>query len=86
MSELLYVLKCLAITLLLTVFMQVRIGNTSMEAQSQWFLQKSAPAIYVQAVAAGGALALKDFFTSVKSGVSGKISQFRQGSSSQAGK
>jgi hypothetical protein len=86
MSELMFVIKSLVITAVLTMFMQVRVGNSSLEQQSQWFLQRSPASVYVQSVAAGGALALRNLFTSVKNGVTGSVDSYRQGSKAQAGR
>ena len=86
MSEFMFVVKSLILTLVLVVFMQVKVGDGSLESYSQWWLQKSSVSIYVQSVAAGGALALKNLFFSVKSGVTGTVDSYRQGSKAQAGR
>lgn len=86
MTELMFVIKSLIFTVAITVLMQVKVGRSSLEQQSQWFLQKSEASLYVQSVAAGGALALKNLFYSVKSGVMGTADSFRQGSKAQAGR
>jgi hypothetical protein len=86
MNELFFVLKCMAITIALTVLMQVRVGNSSLEQESQWFLQKSTVSIYIQSVAAGGALAIKNLYMSTKNGIMGTADSFRQGSKAQARK
>lgn len=83
MSELMFVLKSFIITVVLVVAMQVKVGNSSLESYSQWWLQKSSVSIYIQSVAAGGALALKNLVTGVKSSVTGTIDSYRQGSKSQ---
>ncbi|MBK9322122.1 MAG: hypothetical protein IPM97_04045 [Bdellovibrionaceae bacterium] len=69
MSEFFFVIKSLIITALLTILMQVKVGPSSLEQQAQAFLQKSSTAVYVQSVAAGGALALKKLYYSVKSSI-----------------
>lgn len=84
MSELLFVIKSFVFTMAIIVLMQVKVGNASIERHSQWFLQKSEASLYVQSVAAGGALALKNLFFSVKSGVMDTADSFRQGSRSRA--
>lgn len=86
MSELLFVLKSFLLTVTLVVAMQVKVGNSSLEQYSQWWLQKSSVSIYVQSVAAGGALALRNLFFSVKSGVTGTVESYRSGAKAQAGK
>lgn len=86
MSELMFVVKSLVLTVLLTVFMQVKVGNSSLEAYSQNWLQRSQVSIYIQSVAAGGALALKNLFYSVKGGISGTAQSFRESSQAHAGR
>lgn len=86
MSEIMFVVKCLVLTVVLTVFMQMKVGNASLEAYSQHWLQKSPVSIYVQSVAAGGALALKNLFYSVKSGVTDTATSFRESAKAQAGR
>ena len=72
--------------MILTVVMQVKVGNSSMEQYSQWWLTKSSVSIYIQSVAAGGALAIKNLTSSVKNGVTGTVDSYRQGSKAQAGR
>lgn len=86
MSELIFVVKSLVLTVVLVVFMQVKVGNASLEAYSQNWLQKSTVSVYLQSVAAGGALALKNLFYSVKGGVTGTVESYREGSKAQAGR
>lgn len=86
MSELIFVLKSFIVTVVLIVAMQVKVGDSSLESYSQWWLQKSSVSIYIQSVAAGGALALKNFATGVKSTVTGTVDSYRQGSKAQAGR
>lgn len=81
-----FVLKSFIITVVLIVAMQVKVGNSSLESTAQWWLQKSSVSIYIQSVAAGGALALKNFTTGVKSTVVGTVDSYRQGSKAQAGR
>jgi ABC-type sulfate transport system permease component len=69
MSELMFVVKSFIITVVLVVAMQVKVGDSSLESFSQAWLKKSSVSVYVQSVAAGGVLALKNLFYSVKSGV-----------------
>jgi ABC-type sulfate transport system permease component len=86
MSELFFVLKSFLLTVILVVAMQVKVGNYSLEQYSQWWLQKSSVSTYVQSVAAGGALALKNLFFSVKSSVTGTVDSYRQGAKAQVGR
>lgn len=86
MSELFFVVKSLFLTVILVVAMQVKVGEASLEQYSQHWLQKSSVSIYIQSVAAGGALALKNLFFNVKSSVTGTVESYRQGAKAQAGK
>lgn len=81
-----FVVKSFIITVVLVVAMQVKVGNSSLESYSQWWLQKSSVSIYVQSVAAGGALALRNLYYNVKGGVVGTVDSYRQGSKAQAGR
>jgi len=83
MSELVFVLKSFIIAAVLIVAMQVKVGNSSLESYSQWWLQKSSFSLYIQSVAAGGALALKNLATGVKSTVTGTVDSYREGSKAQ---
>jgi ABC-type sulfate transport system permease component len=86
MSELMFVLKSFIITVVLIVALQVKVGNSSLESYSQWWLQKSSVSIYIQSVAAGGALALKNLVFGVKSTIVGTVDSYHQGSKAQAGR
>jgi hypothetical protein len=86
MSELMFVFKSFVITVVLLVAMQVKVGSHSIEAYTQYYLTKSSASIYVQSVAAGGALALKNLAVSLKNGVTGTVDSYRQGASAQAGR
>lgn len=87
MSEFFFVIKCLVFTALFIVMMQVKIGGASLEYRAQVFLEKSEVALYVQSAAAGGALALKNLFSSVKDGIAGSVDSYKQGAHEQkAGK
>lgn len=86
MSEWIFVIKSLAITAALLVLMQVKIGGHSIETYSEYYLTRSTASIYVQSVAAGGALALKNLAFSLKSSISGTVDSYRQGANAQAQK
>ena len=86
MSEFFFVMKSLVLAVLIVVFMQAKVGDSSLEGYSQAWLQRSSVSIYIQSVAAGGALALKNLFFSVKSGVTGTVESYRQGSKGQVGR
>lgn len=81
-----FVLKSLILTMALVVFMQIKVGSSTIESYSQRWLQKSTASVYIQSVAAGGALALKNLFYSVKSGVTGTVQSYREGAEAQAGR
>ncbi len=67
MSELMFVLKSFLLTVIFVIALQVKVGNSSLEQHSQRWLQKSSVSLYVQSVASGGALALRNLFFSAKS-------------------
>ena len=71
MTELTYTLKCLAFTVVLTIAMQFKIGGESIESRTYTWLRKSDTSQYIQSVAAGGVLALKNLGIKVKEGIAG---------------
>jgi len=83
MSELVFVLKSFIIAAVLIVAMQVKVGNSSLESYSQWWLQKSSFSLYIQSVAAGGAFALKNLAHGVKVTLTGTVDSYREGSKAQ---
>lgn len=83
MSELIFVVKSLVLASIIVVAMQVKVGSQSLESYSQWWLKKSTVSLYVQSVAAGGTLALKDLFFSVKRGVAGTVDSYHEGAKAQ---
>lgn len=84
MEELKFVLKSLFFTAAIVVLMQVKIGGDSIENQSFHWLQKSGVSQYIQSVAAGGAMALRQGFSSTKHMISNMADGFHQGSESKA--
>ncbi|MNJ93529.1 hypothetical protein D3C87_112110 [compost metagenome] len=84
MEELKFVLKCFLFTALLVVMMQVKVGGTSLEQHSYRWLQRSTVSQYIQSVAAGGAMALRNLSYSVKDGVASTVDGFREGASEKA--
>ena len=60
MSELMFVLKAFAMAAIITVFMQVKVGTQTLESQAEDFLQRSTVATYLQGVASGAALMIKN--------------------------
>lgn len=83
MSEFLFVLKVLALTAVITLAMQVRIGGNTIEERTSHFLTKSQGAVWIQSAAAGGALALQNLARSVKSGIERSSDSFAQGAREQ---
>jgi hypothetical protein len=71
MSEFMFVLKSFLITVVLIVLMQVKIGTHSAEAYAQNWLTRSSASLYVQSVAAGGAMALRGLALNIKRSLMG---------------
>lgn len=84
MSELIYSLKCLFFTVILVVAMQLKVGGRSLESISYEWMRYSKVSIYIQSVAAGGVLAIKNLTTKVKDGVAGAADSFKEGAEAQA--
>ncbi|MES3038305.1 MAG: hypothetical protein V4736_10395 [Bdellovibrionota bacterium] len=80
MADLISVIKTFAITAVIVLMMQVHVSGITIESHAEQFLQRSGVAQYVQSVAAGGAMAVSTFFTSVKSGVIKSWDGFQKGS------
>ncbi len=83
MSEFMFVVKCFVFTAILVVMMQLRVGGASIESYSFHWLRKSTVSLYIQSVAAGGAMALRSLGSTVKDGVTGTVNSFQQGASEQ---
>jgi len=84
MDELKFVLKCFAFTAILVVLMQVKVKGYSVEAYSFHWLRTSTVSQYIQSVAAGGAMALRNLGHSVKEGIASTVDGFNEGSSEKA--
>lgn len=84
MDEVKFSLKVLVAAMLLTVLMQIRIGNQRIEARLTEFLKYSPVSEFVQSAAAGGALALRNMAQSVQSGAKSTIDGFQEGAESKA--
>lgn len=84
MEELKFVLKCFLFTALLVVLMQVKVGGASIEAYSFHWLRKSTVSQYIQSVAAGGAMAIRNLGGKVKEGVVSTVDGFQEGASEKA--
>lgn len=84
MEDLKFVLKCFAFTAVLVILMQVRVSGHSIEAYTFHWLRKSTVSQYIQGAAAGGAMALRNLGSSVKSSVTQAANGFNEGSSERA--
>lgn len=84
MEELRFVVKCLMFTMLLVVLMQVKMGGATIEARTFSWLRTSSVSQYIQAAAAGGAMALRSLGSTVKDGVANTIDGFEQGAHEKA--
>lgn len=84
MEELKFVVKCFCFTMVLIVLMQVKVGNASIETHSFHWLQRSTVSQYIQSVAAGGAMALRNLGTTIKDGASSTIEGFQEGAHEKA--
>lgn len=60
MPEIMFVLKAFIASVVITVCMQVKIGNVSMEAHAHNWLQTSSLPIYLQKVSEGAVLVIKN--------------------------
>ena len=84
MGEVKFVLKCLLVTCLIVVAMQIRISGRSIESQTFRWLRYSEVSKYVQGVAAGGVMALRRLTNSVGDGISNTIDGFQEGQHEKA--
>lgn len=83
MAELNYVLKCLLITSVITLFLQIKIQGQSFESRAEYGLKKSSVSIYLQSVAVGGAFAAKNLIVSLQQMIKGTASSFNEGTEAQ---
>jgi hypothetical protein len=60
MPELMYVIKCFALALVVTVGMQVKIGTETIESQAEDWIRTSSVSLYLQSVSGGAVLAIKN--------------------------
>lgn len=84
MSEFMFVVKCFVFTAIVVVMMQLKVGGVTVEAYSFHWLRKSNISLYIQSVAAGGAMAIRNLGGTVKNGVTGTVNSYQQGASEQA--
>ncbi len=60
MPELMFVLKSFVLAIVITLFMQVKVGTATIEAQSEDWLRTSSVSLYLQSVSGGAVLAIKN--------------------------
>lgn len=60
MGEVVFILKSLVLTVLLMMFLQVKVGSTSIEQQTEQWLQTSQISLYMQKVASGAVLFIRN--------------------------
>lgn len=84
MAEVKFIIKCFIFTSLLVVLMQVKVGSASIEAYTFHWLRNSTASQYVQSVAAGGAMALRNLVSSAKEAANSTINGYQAGSSEKA--
>lgn len=83
MSELFFIMKCLVLTAVIVALSQIRFGGSSLEEKGTEFLHKSSTAVYVQSVAAGGALAIANVMKSAKKSITGTVESLEKGAREQ---
>ncbi|MBX2987988.1 MAG: hypothetical protein KF802_08820 [Bdellovibrionaceae bacterium] len=74
MGELVFVLRCLALTAAIVTFSQLQVRGESIEDHVDQAFRASKAAQWVQSAATGGALAIQNAFNSVKNGVDQALS------------
>ena len=72
MSELVFTLKMAAITFVIVLLMQVRVGDTTIEDHAHLWIQTAAPVLFLRDVAEGGLAAAHDGWAKVTSGIKTK--------------
>lgn len=60
MPEVMFVIKAFAISLVLTVCLQVKVGNSSLETHADNWIRTSSLPIYLQKVSEGAVLAIRN--------------------------
>lgn len=60
MPELMFVLKSLAIAIVITICMQVKVGSTSLENQAYHWMQNSSIPLFVQDISSGAVMAIRN--------------------------
>jgi hypothetical protein len=82
MDELKFVLKGLFFAILVTILMQVKIGNETLEMKSERMIHHSAVGHFLQQTAEGATLAIRKGSAAVSQFVSGTIGKSSAGSKS----
>lgn len=82
--EIKFTLKVLISAMLITMLMQIKVGNQRIEQRLSGFLKHSPASEFVQSAAAGGALALRNMFQSVQSGAKNTLEGFQEGAENKA--
>lgn len=71
MSEMFFIAKTLILTAVLTMLMQVKIGDVTLEERTVDWLENSSTAEWIQEVASGGAVAVTHLARKVREEVTG---------------
>lgn len=66
MPEIMFVLKAFLVSVVITICMQVKVGNASLESQASLWLQTSSVPVYLTKVSQGAVLAIKNASISAK--------------------
>lgn len=69
MSDLFFFVKLLVLTVVLVIFMQVQVGNGSLESHAMNWVQTSSIAAPLNTVAQGGAQMIRDVSSSIYSSI-----------------
>lgn len=86
MNELIYVLKCLALTSAFVLISQVRVGGISLEEKVEEGLRHSKTSVWIQSAASGGALMITNATHSIKQSLSGDSTRQDVPRASRAGR
>jgi hypothetical protein len=60
MPELMFVLKAFLVSVIITVCLQIKVGNSSIESQASLWLQTSSLPVYLTKVSQGAVLAIRN--------------------------
>lgn len=81
MSEALFVLKCLAVTIVLAFLMQMKISGNTVEAKLDRLIHNSGATAYLQDAAAGGMALARDGYYATKNFIVDSTSSIGKGES-----